>query len=164
MRCRKYLYFLICDRLETRCWKYMYFLICDREWIIEMDCLVSFSGKTPGGCSKMCGHGRIDSSWWYIIFLSCLGMSILSSSKFCSLILVGLSFAVERILKAKTVTAAKPMAPSCGLYLGHVEYDLPWGSLRSLEIAFLIPIRIEYWFHKSICLWLLLINKGVAMI
>ncbi|XP_062175914.1 uncharacterized protein LOC133880960 [Alnus glutinosa] len=32
---------------------------------------------------------------------------------------------VERILNAKTVTAASPMAPSCGLYLGHVKYDLP---------------------------------------
>ncbi|XP_047321875.1 tRNA pseudouridine synthase A [Impatiens glandulifera] len=32
---------------------------------------------------------------------------------------------VERILEAKTVTAARPMAPSCGLYLGHVKYDLP---------------------------------------
>ncbi|KAL3619991.1 hypothetical protein CASFOL_034903 [Castilleja foliolosa] len=32
---------------------------------------------------------------------------------------------VERILKAKTVSAASPMAPSHGLYLGHVKYDLP---------------------------------------
>ncbi|KAL2460563.1 Pseudouridine synthase family protein [Abeliophyllum distichum] len=32
---------------------------------------------------------------------------------------------VERILKVKTVTAASPMAPACGLYLGHVKYDLP---------------------------------------
>lgn len=32
---------------------------------------------------------------------------------------------VDRILKAKTVTAASPMAPACGLYLGHVKYDLP---------------------------------------
>ncbi|EXB29043.1 tRNA pseudouridine synthase A [Morus notabilis] len=32
---------------------------------------------------------------------------------------------VERILDAKTVTAASPMAPACGLYLGHVKYDLP---------------------------------------
>ncbi|KAG9156338.1 hypothetical protein Leryth_009204 [Lithospermum erythrorhizon] len=32
---------------------------------------------------------------------------------------------VERILKAKTVTAASPMAPACGLYLGQVKYDLP---------------------------------------
>ncbi|KAM5584001.1 tRNA pseudouridine synthase A [Rosa sericea] len=32
---------------------------------------------------------------------------------------------VERILNAKTVTAASPMAPACGLYLGHVRYDLP---------------------------------------
>ncbi|XP_068647623.1 uncharacterized protein [Aristolochia californica] len=32
---------------------------------------------------------------------------------------------VERILNAKTVTAAKPMAPACGLYLGQVKYDLP---------------------------------------
>lgn len=31
---------------------------------------------------------------------------------------------VEKILEAKTVTAAKPMAPSYGLYLGHVKYDL----------------------------------------
>ncbi|XP_021891663.1 uncharacterized protein LOC110809976 isoform X2 [Carica papaya] len=31
---------------------------------------------------------------------------------------------VERILNAKTVTAASPMAPACGLYLGQVEYDL----------------------------------------
>ncbi|XP_077231831.1 pseudouridine synthase family protein [Tasmannia lanceolata] len=32
---------------------------------------------------------------------------------------------VERILNAKTVTAASPMAPACGLYLGNVKYDLP---------------------------------------
>ncbi|KAG9456980.1 hypothetical protein H6P81_001488 [Aristolochia fimbriata] len=32
---------------------------------------------------------------------------------------------VEGILNAKTVTAAKPMAPACGLYLGHVKYDRP---------------------------------------
>lgn len=32
---------------------------------------------------------------------------------------------VERILKAKTVSAASPMAPACGLYLAHVKYDLP---------------------------------------
>ncbi|KAJ7946573.1 tRNA pseudouridine synthase [Quillaja saponaria] len=32
---------------------------------------------------------------------------------------------VERILNAKSVTAASPMAPSSGLYLGHVKYDLP---------------------------------------
>ncbi|CDO97613.1 unnamed protein product [Coffea canephora] len=31
---------------------------------------------------------------------------------------------VERILKAKTVAAASPMAPACGLYLGHVKFDL----------------------------------------
>ncbi|KMT07946.1 hypothetical protein BVRB_6g145110 [Beta vulgaris subsp. vulgaris] len=31
---------------------------------------------------------------------------------------------VERILNAKTVTAASPMAPACGLYLGYVKYDL----------------------------------------
>lgn len=33
---------------------------------------------------------------------------------------------VEQILNAKTVTAASPMAPACGLYLGSVKYDLPW--------------------------------------
>ncbi|XP_012066662.1 tRNA pseudouridine synthase A isoform X2 [Jatropha curcas] len=32
---------------------------------------------------------------------------------------------VERILNAKSVTEASPMAPACGLYLGHVKYDLP---------------------------------------
>lgn len=32
---------------------------------------------------------------------------------------------VEQILKAKDVSAASPMAPACGLYLGHVKYDLP---------------------------------------
>ncbi|XP_039138461.1 tRNA pseudouridine synthase A isoform X2 [Dioscorea cayenensis subsp. rotundata] len=32
---------------------------------------------------------------------------------------------VERILNAKTVTAASPMAPACGLYLGNVKYELP---------------------------------------
>ncbi|XP_044488204.1 tRNA pseudouridine synthase A [Mangifera indica] len=35
---------------------------------------------------------------------------------------------VERILNAKTVTAASAMAPACGLYLGHVKYDLPQES------------------------------------
>ncbi|XP_011087683.1 uncharacterized protein LOC105169092 isoform X2 [Sesamum indicum] len=32
---------------------------------------------------------------------------------------------VKRILEAKTISAASPMAPACGLYLGHVKYDLP---------------------------------------
>ncbi|XP_008445973.1 uncharacterized protein LOC103488841 isoform X3 [Cucumis melo] len=32
---------------------------------------------------------------------------------------------VERILEAKNVSSARPMAPACGLYLGHVKYDLP---------------------------------------
>ncbi|XP_038877867.1 tRNA pseudouridine synthase A isoform X2 [Benincasa hispida] len=32
---------------------------------------------------------------------------------------------VERILEAKNVNSASPMAPACGLYLGHVRYDLP---------------------------------------
>ncbi|XP_041012232.1 tRNA pseudouridine synthase A-like isoform X2 [Juglans microcarpa x Juglans regia] len=32
---------------------------------------------------------------------------------------------VERILNAKSVTATSPMAPACGLYLGHVKYELP---------------------------------------
>lgn len=31
---------------------------------------------------------------------------------------------VEKILKAKSVSAASPMAPACGLYLGRVKYDL----------------------------------------
>uniref|UniRef100_A0A2P2KZF5 tRNA pseudouridine synthase n=1 Tax=Rhizophora mucronata TaxID=61149 RepID=A0A2P2KZF5_RHIMU len=31
----------------------------------------------------------------------------------------------ESILNAKSVTAAPPMAPAYGLYLGHVKYDLP---------------------------------------
>ncbi|CAM8937589.1 unnamed protein product [Rhodiola kirilowii] len=31
---------------------------------------------------------------------------------------------VESIIKAKDVTAASPMAPACGLYLGSVGYDL----------------------------------------
>ncbi|XAR49348.1 tRNA pseudouridine(38-40) synthase [Bertholletia excelsa] len=31
---------------------------------------------------------------------------------------------VERILNAKNVTAASPMAPACGLFLGNVKYDL----------------------------------------
>ncbi|XP_010930581.2 uncharacterized protein [Elaeis guineensis] len=32
---------------------------------------------------------------------------------------------VEKILNAKTIAAASPMAPACGLYLGNVKYDLP---------------------------------------
>lgn len=32
---------------------------------------------------------------------------------------------VKKILDAKTVTASSAMAPSCGLYLGNVKYDLP---------------------------------------
>lgn len=31
---------------------------------------------------------------------------------------------VEKILNAKTIAAASPMAPACGLYLGNVKYDL----------------------------------------
>lgn len=31
--------------------------------------------------------------------------------------------AVERILDAKTMTAAPPMAPAYGLYLDNVKYD-----------------------------------------
>lgn len=42
-----------------------------------------------------------------------------------SLIMSCIIVSVERILKAKTVAAASPMAPACGLYLGHVKYDLP---------------------------------------
>lgn len=46
---------------------------------------------------------------------------------------------VERILKAKTVTAASPMAPACGLYLGFVKYDLPeddqTDAVESLETS-----------------------------
>lgn len=40
-------------------------------------------------------------------------------------------FSVERILKAKSVSAASPMAPACGLYLGHVKYDLPWDYINT---------------------------------
>ena len=36
------------------------------------------------------------------------------------------SFPVERILNARSITAASPMAPACGLYLGHVKYELLW--------------------------------------
>ncbi|XP_042023862.1 tRNA pseudouridine synthase A-like [Salvia splendens] len=32
---------------------------------------------------------------------------------------------VEKILEAKNVMSAPPMAPACGLYLGHVNYNLP---------------------------------------
>lgn len=32
---------------------------------------------------------------------------------------------VKQILEAKNISAAPPMAPACGLYLGHVKYDLP---------------------------------------
>ncbi|KAH6813878.1 Pseudouridine synthase family protein [Perilla frutescens var. frutescens] len=32
---------------------------------------------------------------------------------------------VKKILEAKNISAAPPMAPACGLYLGHVNYDLP---------------------------------------
>ncbi|KAH0866512.1 hypothetical protein HID58_083723 [Brassica napus] len=32
---------------------------------------------------------------------------------------------IERILEAKTVSAAKPMAPASGLYLARVKYELP---------------------------------------
>ncbi|KAK8522378.1 hypothetical protein V6N12_056089 [Hibiscus sabdariffa] len=32
---------------------------------------------------------------------------------------------VAKILNANTVTAASPMTPACGLYLGRVKYDLP---------------------------------------
>ncbi|WOL14266.1 hypothetical protein Cni_G23046 [Canna indica] len=32
---------------------------------------------------------------------------------------------VEKILNAKSVMAASPMAPACGLYLGNVKYDIP---------------------------------------
>ncbi|XP_055816340.1 uncharacterized protein LOC129885894 isoform X2 [Solanum dulcamara] len=38
---------------------------------------------------------------------------------------------VKRILEAKSITAAPPMAPACGLYLGHVKYDLPPESNQS---------------------------------
>ncbi|KAL0365000.1 UNVERIFIED_CONTAM: tRNA pseudouridine synthase A [Sesamum angustifolium] len=36
---------------------------------------------------------------------------------------------VERILKAKTIIAASPMAPACGLYLGHVKREIVTMSL-----------------------------------
>ncbi|KAK2999899.1 hypothetical protein RJ639_023006, partial [Escallonia herrerae] len=40
---------------------------------------------------------------------------------------------VERILEAKTVSAAKPMAPACGLYLAHVAQSTadPMGQMRN---------------------------------
>ena len=44
---------------------------------------------------------------------------------FLDLFVMPCFISVERILKAKTVAAASPMAPACGLYLGHVKFDPP---------------------------------------
>lgn len=48
---------------------------------------------------------------------------------------------VERILEAKTVAAAKPMAPASGLYLARVKYEFPW---RFKFISFL-----QQWVEES---------------
>lgn len=55
-----------------------------------------------------------------------------------------MEYAVERILEAKTVTAASPMAPACGLYLGRVKYDLPW-LYRDKQGASLIKNSDQHW-------------------
>ncbi|KAK4339885.1 hypothetical protein RND71_041347 [Anisodus tanguticus] len=38
---------------------------------------------------------------------------------------------VKHILEAKSIAAASPMAPACGLYLGHVKYNLPPETCQS---------------------------------
>ena len=60
--------------------------------------------------------------WFYVLQLIWIPF-LLHDSWWC--IEVNITFdAVERILDAKTVTAAPRMAPACGLYLANVKYDL----------------------------------------
>lgn len=40
---------------------------------------------------------------------------------------------VERILKARTITVAPPMAPACGLYLAAVKYDFSCNDVNQME-------------------------------
>lgn len=40
---------------------------------------------------------------------------------------------VERILKARTITVAPPMAPACGLYLAAVKYDFSHNDVNQME-------------------------------
>ena len=44
-----------------------------------------------------------------------------------------LMHAVERILKARTITEAPPMAPACGLYLAAVKYDFSCKDVNQME-------------------------------
>ncbi|KAL5707018.1 tRNA pseudouridine(38-40) synthase [Ranunculus cassubicifolius] len=49
----------------------------------------------------------------FVGVLKCVGTGFLTTND------------VERILNAKTVTAASPMSSACGLYLAKVKYELP---------------------------------------
>lgn len=63
---------------------------------------------------------------YLIFFFSSLVMVLPLQCINCFFVsVIKMEHSVERILNAKTVTAASPMAPACGLYLGHVKYDLP---------------------------------------
>ena len=68
--------------------------------------------------------------WFYVLQLIWIPF-LLHDSWWC--IEVNITFdAVERILDAKTVTAAPHMAPACGLYLANVKYDLKtWRQVLS---------------------------------
>ena len=62
------------------------------------------------------------------IFLSLSLVRVIYSNGFKNIEQKGLLYdllSVERILKAKDVSASKPMAPASGLYLARVKYEFP---------------------------------------
>lgn len=78
---------------------------------------------------------------WHIVLFICL---LLSSFKFSmNWFLCSTIGAVERILNAKVVNHAYPMAPAYGLYLGSVKYDLPWYSGRGLEFIWILAMTSQ---------------------
>lgn len=147
------------------------------------------SGSVACWCSEMCWHWRISSKRWYgfiVYFCSPLSIAwkkdvdmlfylfayLLSSFKFSmNWFLCSTIGAVERILNAKAVNHAYPMAPAYGLYLGGVKYDLPWYSGRGLQFIWILAMtgqeesshfysmhhclkRVVFPFDITITLWL----------
>lgn len=86
--------------------------------------------KSVGTGDLTVSDGLIFLSFGFSLFYLCWRVLFLVLYVAIRMSLIGLlKIAVERILDAKTVTVASPMAPGCGLYLGNVKYDLPWSFL-----------------------------------
>lgn len=76
------------------------------------------------GVLKAVGTGDlIVSDGIYVYSCKCMKLNFVANLSM--LFASSIFHSVERILEAKDVAAASPMAPACGLYLGHVKYDLP---------------------------------------